>query len=292
MKILPVISPKGGEGKSTFAAYLAGFLADAGVKTLLIDADWTQPTASSIFALNKEALFGLYELLMQTIPDPVQAISQTSIDNLDLIYSNDPDELLPTAMLHAADGRIRLRNILQHPAFSRYGAIIIDSKGATGVMTELSILASTGRVMGVVKPILPDVREFIRGSLHMFSRLKTYENYGIHLPEISILVNCFENTLLDREAMDSLSKIISEKLYDSSVLGERRGSVCSIPVSSNWISSNWAMLSHSQFTGLNIKPGVRDLRRQIPCTALPASCFLSGKRSLMTSFPGRFAYEP
>ena len=221
MKILPVISPKGGEGKSTFAAYLAGFLADAGVRTLLIDADWTQPTASSIFALNKEAPFGLYELLMQTIPDPVQAISQTSIDNLDLIYSNDPDELLPTAMLHAADGRIRLRNILQHPAFARYGAIIVDSKGATGVMTELSILASTGRVMGVVKPILPDVREFIRGSLHMFSRLKTYENYGIHLPDISILVNCFENTLLDREAMDSLSKIISEKLYDSSVLGER-----------------------------------------------------------------------
>lgn len=221
MKILPVISPKGGEGKSTFAAYLAGFLADAGVKTLLIDADWTQPTASSIFALQQEAPFGLYELLMQTIPDPIQAISQTSIDNLDLIYSNDPDELLPTAMLHAADGRIRLRNILQHPAFARYGAIIIDSKGATGVMTELSILASTGRVMGVVKPILPDVREFIRGSLHMFSRLKTYENYGIHLPDISILVNCFENTLLDREAMDSLSKIISEKLYDSSVLGER-----------------------------------------------------------------------
>lgn len=163
MKILPVISPKGGEGKSTFAAYLAGFLADAGVKTLLIDADWTQPTASSIFALNKEAPFGLYELLMQTIPDPIQAISQTSIDNLDLIYSNDPDELLPTAMLHAADGRIRLRNILQHPAFARYGAIIIDSKGATGVMTELSILASTGRVMGVVKPILPDVREFTAG---------------------------------------------------------------------------------------------------------------------------------
>ena len=38
MTILPVISPKGGEGKSTFAAYLAGFLADAGLNTLLVDA--------------------------------------------------------------------------------------------------------------------------------------------------------------------------------------------------------------------------------------------------------------
>ncbi|HAT1685127.1 TPA: ParA family protein [Klebsiella oxytoca] len=221
MKILPVISPKGGEGKSTFAAYLAGFLADAGLKTLLIDADWSQPTASSIFPLTKEAPSGLYELLMQMLSDPRQAISVSAIDNLDVIYSNDPDELLPTAMLHAADGRLRLRNILQHPPFSRYDAIIVDSKGATGVMTELSILSSTGNVMGVVKPILPDVREFIRGSLHMFARLKTYENYGIRLPDISILVNCFENTLLDREAMEGLSAIISQRQYDSSALGNR-----------------------------------------------------------------------
>ncbi|HCS6940503.1 TPA: ParA family protein, partial [Escherichia coli] len=69
------------------------------------------------------------------------------------------------------DGRLRLRNILQHPFFNRYDVIIVDSKGATGVMTELSLLSSTGNVMGVVKPILPDVREFIRGSLHMLTRL-------------------------------------------------------------------------------------------------------------------------
>lgn len=221
MKILPVISPKGGEGKSTLAAYLAGFLADAGIKTLLVDADYSQPTASSIFALEQEAPFGLYELLMQMVSDHTQCISQTAIKNLDVIYSNDPDELLPTAMLHAADGRLRLRNVLQHPFFNRYPVIIVDSKGATGVMTELSLLSSTGNVLGVVKPILPDVREFIRGSLHMLTRLQTYENYGIRLPDISILINCIENTLLDREAMDGLAAIIYQKHYDASALGNR-----------------------------------------------------------------------
>lgn len=221
MKILPVISPKGGEGKSTFAAYLAGFLADAGLSTLLIDADYSQPTSSSIYSLTKESRFGLSELLTQMITDPVQAISTTSINNLDIIYSNDPDELLPSAMLHAADGRLRLRNILQHPAFMRYDTIIVDSKGATGVMTELSLLSSTHDVLGVVKPILPDVREFIRGSLHMLSRLKTYENYGIRLPNIAILVNCIENTILDRAAMAGLASIICEKHYDASALDNR-----------------------------------------------------------------------
>ncbi|ENQ2598375.1 conjugative transfer system coupling protein TraD [Klebsiella pneumoniae] len=128
MKILPVISPKGGEGKSTFAAYLAGFLADAGLNTLLVDADYSQPTASSIFALEHESPFGLYELLMQMVSDHTQCISQTTIKNLDVIYSNDPDELLPTAMLHAADSRLRLRNILQHPFFNRYAEKIIQEQ--------------------------------------------------------------------------------------------------------------------------------------------------------------------
>lgn len=38
--IVPVISTKGGEGKSTQAANLAGFLADAGLRTLLLDGDY------------------------------------------------------------------------------------------------------------------------------------------------------------------------------------------------------------------------------------------------------------
>jgi len=126
-----------------------------------------------------------------------------------------------TAMLHAADGRLRLRNIIQHPFFTRYDANIVDSKGVTGVMSEFSLLSSSGNVMGVVKSILPDVREFIRSSLHMLTRLKTYENYSIRLPDISILVTCIENTLLDREAMDGLATIINEKHYDASALGNR-----------------------------------------------------------------------
>ncbi|HAF2130882.1 TPA: AAA family ATPase [Salmonella enterica] len=45
-QILSIISTKGGEGKSTQGAYLAGFTADAGLKTLLIDGDYSQPTSN------------------------------------------------------------------------------------------------------------------------------------------------------------------------------------------------------------------------------------------------------
>ncbi|MEQ9859590.1 ParA family protein [Pectobacterium cacticida] len=215
MKILPVTSPKGGEGKSTKAANLAGFVADAGLKTLLIDGDYSQPTASSYYALEYEAPHGLFEVLMQIadLNKPESIISRTVIPRLDLIISNDPDELLPNAMLHAPDGRIRLKNILQHPTFQRYDVIVIDSKGAGGVMAELVVMAATDSVIGVVKPILPDVREFIRGSTRLFSRLSAFEAYGFKIPDIKILVNCFENTLLDKKTLKDLRVIVSDKSY-------------------------------------------------------------------------------
>ncbi|MBD2780536.1 ParA family protein [Xenorhabdus szentirmaii] len=220
MIILPIISPKGGEGKSTHAANLAGFFADAGLRVLLIDADYSQPTASSIFPLHYEAPAGLYELLMQTVDlnQPEQIISRSVINNLDVLISNDPDELLPTAMLHAPDGRLRLRNVLQHPLFSQYDIIFIDSKGATGVMSELVVLAATQGVLGVIKPILPDVREFLR----MLTRLRPFENYGVRLPSIQILVNGVEGTNLDRDTLNELTDIIHNQRYDASALGDRQ----------------------------------------------------------------------
>ncbi|CDG16768.1 ParA family protein [Xenorhabdus doucetiae] len=224
MRIFPIISPKGGEGKSTHSANLAGFLADAGLRVLLIDADYSQPTSSSIFTLSYEAPAGLYELLMQTVDlnQPDQIISRSTIKNLDIIVSNDPDELLPTAMLHAPDGRLRLKNILQHPLFSQYGVIIIDSKGATGIMTELVVLSATHSVLGIIKPILPDVREFLRGTLRMLTRLRSFENYGIRLPSIQILANGIEGTNLDRDTLNELTDIIEQQRYDTSALGGRR----------------------------------------------------------------------
>ncbi|ECA1950119.1 ParA family protein [Salmonella enterica subsp. enterica serovar Virchow] len=213
--VLPVISTKGGEGKSTKAGNIAGFLADAGLKTLLIDGDYNQPTASSIFALVHEAPCGLYELLMQTadLDNPDSLISRTVIPNLDVIISNDPDDRLSNEMLHAADGRMRLRNVLRHPLFSSYDAIIIDSKGAGGVMVELVVLAATESVMGVIKPILPDVREFLRGTVRLLSKLLVLEPYGINIPGIRILANCVEPTVLDRNTLTELKNIVEHRQY-------------------------------------------------------------------------------
>lgn len=213
--VVPVISTKGGEGKSTQSANLAGFLTDAGKKTLLIDGDHSQPTASSIFALDYEAPCGLYELLMQTadLSDPGNLLSRSAIPGLDIIVSNDPHDRLSAAMLHAPDGRMRLRNVLQHPLFQPYDVIIIDSKGATSVMLELILLAGTQCSVGVIKPILPDTREFLRGTLGLMEGLLPLTCYGITLPEIRILTNCMEYTTLDWQTLNSLRSIVTQGQY-------------------------------------------------------------------------------
>jgi chromosome partitioning related protein ParA len=216
-RVLPVVSTKGGEGKSTQSANLAGFLADAGIKTLLLDGDHAQPTASSIFPLSYEAPCGLYELLMQTadLSNPDNLISRTTIDNLDIIVSNDPRNFLPTAMLNAADGRVRLRNALTHPLFSQYGVIIVDSQGSRSVMSELIILASSGEMVGVAKPILPDVREFMRGTVALMEELLPYSAFGIQLPETKLLINCMDYDNLSVETLEQVKQIVQEKRYSA-----------------------------------------------------------------------------
>ena len=221
MNILLVVSTKGGEGKSTQSANLAGFLADAGLRTLLIDGDHAQPTASNIFPLTYEAPAGLFELLMRTadLSHPDNIISRTAIDGLDLIVSNDPHEQLKTAMLHAPDGRLRLRNVLQHPLFQSYDVIVVDSQGARSVMLEMIVLSATESVVGMVNPVLPDVREFIRGTVNVMENLLPYRELGIPLPKVRTLVNCMDYTALARQTLAELTDIINSGRY-SKVLPE------------------------------------------------------------------------
>ncbi|ELH6542376.1 ParA family protein [Escherichia coli] len=221
MNILPVVSTKGGEGKSTQSANLVGFLADAGLRTLLIDGDHAQPTASNIFPLTYEAPAGLFELLMRTadLSHPDNIISRTAIDGLDLIVSNDPHEQLKTAMLHAPDGRLRLRNVLQHPLFQSYDVIVVDSQGARSVMLEMIVLSATESVVGMVNPVLPDVREFIRGTVNVMENLLPYRELGIPLPKVRTLVNCMDYTALARQTLAELTDIINSGRY-SKVLPE------------------------------------------------------------------------
>jgi len=186
MQVISIISTKGGVGKTTTAANLGGLLADAGLRVLLLDLD-VQPTLSSYYELEHRAPGGIYELLAFNERRLEELVSRTVIPNLDLIVSNDHRGELNTLLLHAADGRLRLRHLLPTLA-PRYDLMLIDTQGARSVLLEMAVLASDI----ALSPITPEIlaaRELRRGTLQLLEDIAPYRHLGIKPPPLHLLIN-------------------------------------------------------------------------------------------------------
>ncbi|MFJ2363798.1 ParA family protein [Pseudomonas sp. NPDC087697] len=200
MRVVSVISTKGGVGKTTVTANLGGLLADAGLRVLLLDLD-SQPTLSSYFPMGYEAPAGAYELIALHLTDRTQIISSTSLDNLDLIVSNDDQGRLNILLLHAPDGRMRLRNLLDDFR-EHYDLLLIDTLGARSVLLEMAVLASDLAISPItpITPITPEMlaaRELSRGTLKLLGDLNPFRHLGIAVPPLRLLLNQVDPVRLD-----------------------------------------------------------------------------------------------
>ncbi|NAP06137.1 cobyrinic acid a,c-diamide synthase [Pseudomonas syringae] len=207
MFVTSLVSTKGGVGKSTKAANLGGFCADSGLKVLLIDLDPVQPSLSSYYPIAQEASGGIFELIAQNLTDPERIISKTSIPNLSLILSNDPNNQLINLLLQAPDGRLRLAHLLK--AFkNQFDLILIDTQGARSVMLEMVVLASD-LALSPVPPNMLSAREFSRGTLQMLDGLRPYSRLGLPIPPIKVVVNGLDQTVDAREIHDAIRRTFS-----------------------------------------------------------------------------------
>lgn len=186
MRVVSVVSTKGGVGKTTVAANLGGLLADAGLHVLLLDLD-SQPTLSSYYALSQKAGAGAYELIAHNLTTPAQIISRTIIAGLDLILSNDDQGRLTTLLLHAPDGRLRLRNLLDNLRLD-YDLLLIDTQGARSVLLEMAILASD-LALSPITPEMLAARELQRGTLKLLGELEPFRHLGVTPPPLRLLLN-------------------------------------------------------------------------------------------------------
>jgi chromosome partitioning related protein ParA len=186
MLVVSIISTKGGVGKTTTTANLGGLAADAGLRVLLLDLD-VQPTLSSYYELAYRAPGGIYELLAFNEQRLPQLVSHTIIPGLDIILSNDQRGELNTLLLHAPDGRLRLRHLL--PALAAaYDLVLIDTQGARSVLLEMAVLASNLALSPVTPEILA-ARELQRGTLQLLDEISPYRHLGIEPPVLQLLIN-------------------------------------------------------------------------------------------------------
>lgn len=190
-KVISVISTKGGVGKTTITANLGGYLADRGYKTLLIDAD-VQPTLTNYYPIDSIAPGALQALITNPAIQPDDVVSNIS-ENLDIIYSDDPNAELQKWVRDTPDGRFRLRRILKE-RFSKYQVILIDTQGAVGPLQEAAVMACDL----MLSPVVPDklsAGEFIHNTLNMINCLGESSSFlNIQIAPLVALINRSNST--------------------------------------------------------------------------------------------------
>jgi len=204
---ITVVSTKGGVGKTTIAANLAGFLADLGKRVLLVDAD-VQPALSSYYPIRCESSGGVFQLLIGG--DTENVISRTVLPHVDLIVSNDPTGQLPNLLLHAPDGRTRLRYLLDRFDDS-YDFVVIDTPGSLSALQDAAVLAAD-LLISPLPPEMLSAREFSRGTIAMLERLRPMERMRIPVPPLAAVLNRIDRT---RNAAEIASTVRNELFFGS-----------------------------------------------------------------------------
>ncbi len=201
MLVITICSTKGGTGKTTLTANLAGALADAGYPTLLVDAD-PQPTLSTYYPLAQQADSGLRELVTGSV-DPGQTISRTQIPNLDIVLSDDPNGTLSEWILHTPDGRVRLRRTIRQ--LEGYEFVLIDTQGAISPLQDVGVLAADF----LVSPIPPEIlstREFARGTVAMLDRLRPMQHLGAPVGHLYGVIYRMDRTTDARQVAEAIRR--------------------------------------------------------------------------------------
>jgi len=132
-KTILVTSPAAGDGKTTLVSNLGITLAQAGQKTLILDADFRKPMQHKIFEVNHEEI-GLSSVLAgaSTLEE---AIQPSKIKGLELLTCG-PDVPNPSEILNSKSFAKLLEDLS-----NRYDRVIIDSPPVMPV-TDSQILAA------------------------------------------------------------------------------------------------------------------------------------------------------
>jgi capsular exopolysaccharide synthesis family protein len=131
-KAIHITSPAPGDGKSTLASNLAIAMAQAGQRTLVIDADFRKPVQHKIFEIDDNK--GLSSVLAgrDTIE---QAVRPGVVDNLDIMACG-PEVPNPSELLNSDVFNETLKKLTE-----RYDRVIVDSPPVAPV-ADAQILAA------------------------------------------------------------------------------------------------------------------------------------------------------
>ncbi len=188
MRVWSISNQKGGVGKTTTVASLAGGLVARGESTLVVDLD-PHGSLTSYFGLLPESVTqGSYDLFREAMarrhPDPKRCIQQTSVKGLDILPA-----VMALATIERQAGAFEglglvIKRALNHLSHD-YDTVLIDSPPMLGVLM-VNALAACDRL------IIPVMTDFLslRGldrmlrTLEMISHSRAQPHHYVIVPTL------------------------------------------------------------------------------------------------------------
>jgi len=152
-RVYTLANQKGGVGKTTTAVNLGAYMAEAGKRVLLVDAD-PQGNATSSLGIDKSALSrSMYDVLIGAEP-AADVVTLTACMGLDLLPSSPSLAGAEVELVELTGRELRLRRALQ-AIRSRYDYVLIDTPPSLGLLTVNALTAADGVLIPVQCEYLP-----------------------------------------------------------------------------------------------------------------------------------------
>lgn len=208
-RIYTLVNQKGGVGKTTTTINLGAYLADLGLRVLLVDLD-PQANATSCLGVDKRTVrSGTYEALVGTRP-AVDSILHNKQFKLSLLPSSPALAGAEVELVNELARETRLRQALV-PLKDRYDYILIDCPPSLGLLTLNGMVAALD---GLIIPVqceylaleglgmLVDTIERVRKALFPKLRIR------------GVLLTMYDNrTNLSQEVVDEVRSHFKDRAF-------------------------------------------------------------------------------
>ncbi len=214
MKKIAITNQKGGCGKTTTAINLAGALAEAGKKTLIIDLD---PQAHASFGLNKANVSmdrSVYNVLTDDSDRnrPISECVVSVMPNLDIIPSNILLSTLEQELKDKEDAVSKLHLVLTMNQLD-YDYILIDCPPSLGFLTFNALRAADQ----VIVPI--DMSAFsLMGVGKLLGMLELIKIKIFHSPQVNALATLYDRrTKYSQQMYDEIYTFFKSQLLSTTI---------------------------------------------------------------------------
>lgn len=210
--VFAVVNQKGGVGKTTTAINLAAYLAEAGIRTLLVDLD-PQGNATSGLGVDKSQMrLSIYDVLVEGASAAAAAVS-TPVAGLDIVPATLDLAGAEPELMGRVSRETVLREALQ-PVRSDYGYVLIDAPPSLGLLTLNALVAADSVLMPIQTEFY--ALEGISQLLQTVDLVRRRLNSELHVGHV--ILTMYDNRVrLAQQVMADVRQYFGEKVCSTAV---------------------------------------------------------------------------